>query len=245
MRNKIFASADEAIYDIEDGAVIAIHGMIGPEGVPQNLLVALRDKGIRDLTIICASTGLWGGIVRKEGMRPYVSSNLLIESGQVRKLISTWSRRALSSTFTDRSISSVERAVSEGKVEWEPSSHGVLAERLRAGAAGLGGIYSPVGIGTILERGKEKKTINGKQYLLETALRADFALVKAFKADKMGNLIYRGAARSFNPIVAMAGDVTIVEAEHIAEVGEIDPEHIITPGVFVDRIFEIPEGGWR
>ena len=142
-------------------------------------------------------------------------------------------------------VCAAEEAMKQGELEWEPVPQGILAERIRAGGAGLGGFYSPVGVGTIIEEGKEKKVINGREYLLEMPIRGDFALVRAYKADKIGNLIYRGAARSFNPLIAMAADVVIAEVEEIVETGEIDPEHVVTPGVYVDRIVKIPEGGWE
>jgi 3-oxoacid CoA-transferase subunit A len=238
MKTTIFKNASEAIYDIKDGATILMNGIVGPGGAPQNLIRALYEKGTKNLTLIISATGLIGGLVQRKGMPEHISPGVLIENGQIRKVIATSSRRSLSSTMR-KDVPAIERAVLDGSVEWEPTTHGLLAERIRTGAAGLGGFYSPVGIGTILERGKEKKIIKGKEYLLETPLRGDFALVRAFKADKLGNLIYKGTSRAYNPVIAMAADVTIAEVEDIVEVGEIDAEHIITPFVFVDRMFKI------
>jgi 3-oxoacid CoA-transferase A subunit len=134
----------------------------------------------------------------------------------------------------------VEKALN--KIELEVTSHGVLIERIRAGGSGIGGFYSPAGVGTVLEKGKEKKTIDGKEYLLEKPLRADYSLVRAYKADKRGNLVYRGSGRGANPVMAMSGDVTIAEVDEIVEVGELDPESIVTPSIFVDRIVSVPDG---
>ena len=130
----------------------------------------------------------------------------------------------------------------KGKIALEVTSHGTLAERIRAGGSGIGGFYTPTGIGTVLEEGKEKKIIDGKEYILEKSLRADFSFIRAHKADKRGNLVYRGSERAANPYMAMAADITIAEVDEIVEVGELDPEVIVTPGIFVDRIVKIPEG---
>ncbi len=162
----------------------------------------------------------------------------------MKKVISTWT--TISSTSHEPGeVSVVEQAILSGEIEWEPMSQGVLAERIRAGGAGLGPFYSPVGVGTVLERGKEKREFGGREYLLEQPLRADFAFVRAFKADRMGNLVYRGTGRSFNPVIATAADVTIVETDEIVEPGQLDYETVVTPFVFVDRIVKISEGGWR
>ncbi|MFC2052309.1 CoA transferase subunit A, partial [Chloroflexota bacterium] len=136
----------------------------------------------------------------------------------------------------------LEKRIAAGEVELELMSHGTLAKRIRAGGSGLGGFYTPVGLGTVVERGKEKRVIDGKEYILEKPLRADFGFVRAYKADKRGNLVYRGSVRGCNPVIAMACDVTIAEVDDIVEVGELDPEVIMTPEVFVNRIVKIAKG---
>ena len=241
---KIYSGFPEAVADIPDGATILMHAFAGGGGIAQNLIMALRDHGAKDLTIVSCSTGGGTGIQKKLGFKPFVTPNLLITNGQVRKVIATW----VTTTVTLKAageVSAAEEAIKRGELEWEPVSQGILAERLHAGAAGLGGFYSPVGMGTIVEQGKEKQVINGREHLLEMPIRGDFTFVRAIKADKIGNLIYRGTARSFNPLIAMAADVVIAEVEDIIESGEINPEHVITPGVFVDRMVKIPEGGWK
>ncbi len=244
--NKIYNSLDKAVGDIPDGATILMHAFGSGGGTAQNLIMALRDHGAKNLTIVSCSPGTGTGIRKLPGLKPHVTPCLLISNRQVRKLISSWAVRSvgLGLKITDE-VSAAEEAIKRGELEWEPVPQGILAERIRAGAASLGGFYSPVGIGTIIEQGKEKKVINGREYLLEMPIRGDFAFVRAYKADKIGNLIYRGTARSFNPLLAMAADVVIAEVEDIVELGGIDPEHVITPGVYVDRIVKIPEGGWK
>lgn len=220
--------------DISDGAsIMAFHWGMG-RGTPQNLIRAVYNKGVNDLIVIshnCLSAHL--------GERVFSLDEIctpLILAGRARKVITAWatdSRRG--------KIRTLEDGVAEGRIELELTSHGNLIERVRAGASGLGGFYTPVGVGTFLEEGKEKRNIDGKEYLLEKPLRADFAFVRAYKADKRGNLVYRGSVRGANPIIAMAADVTIAEVDEIVEVGELDPETIVTPEVFVDHIVKIPE----
>ncbi len=244
MKSKICESFDAAVADIPDGVTIMMHSFNGPSGIAQNLILALRRQGAKNLVIIACSTGVGTGLQQKLSLRPFVTPNILVESGQVRRAVTTWAVRARgTSTRGTTEINPLEEAIKRGEVEWIPVSQGVLAEQIRAGATGLGGFYSPVGVSTIIEKGKEKSVIDGKEHLFYPALHADYAFVKAYKADKIGNLIYRGTERSYNPLMAMAASVTIVEAEHIVEVGEIDPEHVITPGVFVDRIVPIPKKG--
>lgn len=212
----------------------------GPGGVPQNLIWALKNKGVKDLDIIaCANFGFTGPVKDRPGFRPYITPDILVDNGQVRKAYLTWGRGAAGE------YSAIEQAVLSGKVEGEIIPLGVYAHRLRAGGAGIGAFYSPVGVGTIYEQGKEKRVINGKEYLLEYPLRADFGFVRAYKADKLGNLIYRGTSRGFNPLIAKACDITIAEVDEIVELGELDSEQIITSGIFTDRIVKILEGGYR
>lgn len=236
MKNKVFHTAADAIYDIEDGATIMIHAFGGPAGIAQSLILALRDRGKKNITVISCNLGTSTGLTRTAELKPYITPMILVENHQVRKVISSTTIRSTAGGSEVIEVTPLEKAIAAGEVDSEVVPQGILAERIRAGAAGLGGILSPVGIGTMIERGKEKKIIDGKEYILEVSLRADFALVRAYKADKMGNLIYRGTARSFNPLIAMAADITIAEVDEVVEVGEIDAEHIVTPSVFVDRL---------
>jgi 3-oxoacid CoA-transferase subunit A len=229
MINKIFASFDEAVADIPDGAVIAVECW-GYPATPHNLIAALKRKGTKDLTII---THTFIPMVFSE---EYAALPAVLLP-QMKKLISpiVGIMRLGAGGF-------VKEYVEKG-MEVEIMGHGTLAARLYAGAAGLGGIYDPIGVGTILEEGKEKRVIKGKEYLFQEPLKPDYAFIAGHKADKLGNLVYRGNYRSDQPVMAMAAKVTITEVEQIVEVGEIDPEHVITPGIFVDRIVLIPPDG--
>lgn len=231
---KIYQNADEAVADIPDGATVMLHSIIGPGGIAQNLILALRDLGTKNLTIICGTFSI--GWVMGRLLPDIITPNILVENNQVRKVIIWWAS-------TERAMGtkcSLDKAIERGEVELEIVPMGTLVERIRAGGAGIGGFYSPVGLGTFYEIDKEKRVINGKEYLFELPLRADFAFVRAHKADKFGNLIYRGTSRLTNPIIATAGDVVIAEVDEIVEPGELDPECIITPGIFIDRIVKIP-----
>ena len=229
MINKILASFDEAVADIPDGAVIAVECW-GYPATPHNLIAALKRKGTKDLTII---THTFIPMVFSE---EYAALPAVLLP-QMKKLISpiVGIMRLGAGGF-------VREYVEKG-MEVEIMGHGTLAARLYAGAAGLGGIYDPIGVGTILEEGKEKRVIKGKEYLFQEPLKPDYAFIAGYKADKLGNLVYRGNYRSDQPVMAMAAKVTIVEVEQIVEVGDIDPEHVITPGIFVDRIVLIPPDG--
>jgi len=229
MINKIFAGFDEAVADIPDGAVIAVECW-GYPATPHNLIAALKRKGTKDLTII---THTFIPMVFSE---EYAALPAVLLP-QMKKLISpiVGIMRLGAGGF-------VKEYVEKG-MEVEIMGHGTLAARLYAGAAGLGGIYDPIGVGTILEEGKEKRVIKGKEYLFQEPLKPDYAFIAGHKVDKLGNLVYRGNYRSDQPVMAMAAKVTIVEVEQIVEVGDIDPEHVITPGIFVDRIVLIPPDG--
>jgi len=235
VKNKIFEKFDDAIADIPDGATIMMF-FWGVAGTPQNLIRTLQDKGIKDLTLISHNfvPGFLGDhLLIDKVITPFALVN------QIKKLITAWP-----GTGTILGIESpLAKLVKEGTVELEITSHGVLVERIRAGGSGIGGFYSPIGVGTVLEEGKEKRVIDGKEFILEKPLKAQFGFVRAYKADKRGNLIYRGSGRGCNPIIAMASDITIAEVDEIVEVGELDPEIIVTPGIFVDRIVKIPDGG--
>jgi len=237
MRNKIYSGFDEAIADIIDGASVMMMSFSGPGGIPQNLIQALKNLGVKDLDVYAYSN--FGYVGQVPGFKKYTMPDILVENGQVKKAHVGWGRGAAGQH------SYLEQAVLSGELEGEMIPQGVFAHRIRAGGSGMGAFYSPVGIGTIYEHGKEKRVIDGKEYLLEYPVRASYGFVRAYKADGLGNLVYNGTARGINPLVAKACDVTIVEVDEIVEVGELDPERIITPGIYIDRIVKIPEGGLK
>jgi 3-oxoadipate CoA-transferase alpha subunit len=214
MINKIVASAAEAVVDIFDGATIMIGGF-GEAGSPIELIHALIDQGAKNLTVISNNTG-----------NGHVGLAALIENLQVKKMICSFPRTAQSVVFPELYF--------KGMIERELVPQGTLAERIRAGGAGIPAFYTPTTIGTPLEQGKEIREIDGKSYVLEYALKADFALVKCKTADRYGNLIYNKTARNFGPIMCMAAKTSIVQTSSIVEPGGIDPENIITPGIFVN-----------
>jgi 3-oxoacid CoA-transferase subunit A len=214
--NKVLASAEEAVALIPDGATIMMGGF-GLCGIPENLIAALRARGTQGLTIISNNAG-----VDDFGI------GLLLRTRQVRKMISTYVGEN----------KEFERQFLTGELEVELVPQGTFAERIRAGGAGIGGFFTPTGFGTLVAEGKESRTIGGKSYVLETPLHADFAFVKAWRGDRVGNLLYRRTARNFNPVMATAANVTIAEVEHLVEPGEIDPDHVVTPGIFVRHILQ-------
>lgn len=219
--NKVFQSFQEAVADVHDGATIMFGGFIGKPGSPTNLILALRDKGVKNLTTIsnrCAAMDL----------------DPLFEARQVRKAI------ASAPVPGSRVPSPFEQQYLAGEVELEIVPQGTMVERMRAAGAGIGGFYTITGVGTQIEEGKEKKLIDGKEYILELPLRADFAFIRAHKADKMGNLVYWRSQRNFNPIMATAAKVTIAEVDEIVEVGELDPETIVSPAIYVHRVVKRP-----
>jgi 3-oxoacid CoA-transferase subunit A len=192
-------------------------GGFGLCGIPENLILALRDRGTRDLTIISNNAGVDG-----------YGLGILLESRQVRKMIATYVGEN----------QEFERQCLSGELALELVPQGTFAERIRAGGAGIGGFFTPTGFGTIVADGKETRVIDGVPHVLEQPLKADFALVKAFRGDVEGNLVYRKTARNFNPMMATAARVTIAEVEHLVEAGAIDPDHVHTPGVFVRYVFQ-------
>lgn len=232
--NKIMASCDKAVADIFDGATIMVGGFGSFGGLPVNLIAALSRQGAKNLTVIANMGGV--GFELSKRLKPggYQDLGILFEKGQVRKFIG--SVPALGGMPP---TSPLERLHKEGKVEIEMVPQGTLAERIRCGASGLGGFYTPVGVGTVVEKGKEKKVIGGREYILELPLTADFALIKAHKADNLGNLVYRRTARCFNPVMATAARVTIAEVDELVPVGQLDPESVVTPHVYVTRIVEV------
>jgi len=231
---KVYSSPDDALADIFDGATVMIGGFGSFGGLPINLITALSRQGAKNLTIIANAGGVGFELSKRIKPEGYQDIGILFEKGQVKKFIG--SMPALGGMPPTAPI---EKAYNKGKIAIEMVPQGTLAERIRAGAGGLGGFYTPVGVGTIVEAGKEKKLINGKEYILELPLVADFALIKAHKADTLGNLVYRGTARCFNPVMAMAARVTIVEVDKLVPPGELDPEAVVTPHVYVDRVVEV------
>jgi len=236
--NKVKKSYEEAVDDIFDGATIMIGGFGGSGGLPGGLIWALRNKGAKNLTIIGNFMGAPEPI-RKQRIPPhgYVDCGILFENKQVKKAIGAFPV----TTAISFPVSPFEEQYVAGEVELEIMPQGTLAERIRAGGAGIGGFYTPTGVGTDFEKGKGKKIIDGKEYILELALKADFALIRAYKADPWGNLIYRETSRTFNPVMATAAKTTIVEVEEIVQVGELNPEAVVTPGIYVDRVVLTPE----
>ena len=214
--NKVVRDAHEAIADIQDGADIMMGGF-GLCGLPENLISALREKGTRNLTVISNNAGIDG-----------LGVGLLLENRQIRKVISTY--------VGENQL--FEKLVLSGELEAELVPQGTFSERMRAGGAGIAGFYTPTGYGTVVAEGKETREFNGRMYVLERGLTADFAFVKAWKGDRWGNLIYRKTARNFNPVMATAARVTIAEVEHLVEVGELEPDSVHTPAIYIRRIFQ-------
>ena len=214
--NKVVASADEAIKDIPDGATIMIGGF-GLCGIPENLVRALVRKGVKNLTTISNNVGVDG-----------LGNGLLLAAGQIVKHIGTY--------VGENKL--LEQLVLQRKLELDLVPQGTFSERIRAGGAGIGGFFTPTGYGTLIAEQKETRTIDGTNYVLELPLKADFAFVKAWKGDRAGNLVYRKTARNFNPVMATAAAVTIAEVEELVEPGTIDPDHVVTPGIFVRHILK-------
>jgi len=214
--NKVVASAEEAIQDVFDGATIMVGGF-GLCGMPENLIRALVHKGVKNLTTISNNAGVDG-----YGM------GLLLANGQIQRHIGTY--------VGENKL--LEEMVLKGKVQLDLVPQGTFSERIRAGGAGIPAFFTPTGVGTIVAEGKETRDFDGRTYVMERALRADFAFIKAWKGDRWGNLVYRKTARNFNPMMATAAKVTIAEVEQLVEVGELDPDKVHTPSVFVKRIFQ-------
>lgn len=227
--DKVVQSFAQAVEDVPNGAVIMMDGFGGAGGMPQQLIMALRDQGACELTIISNTGGLVGfGVIAGQ---PSVTHGILIESGQVKKLIASFP--------VSRSPSQpnpFELAYNREEIEVEVIPQGTLAERIRAGGAGIAAFYTPAGVGTDAAVGKETRIIDGRDYLMEHALTADYAFIRAFKADRFGNLVYRGTSRNFNQLMAAAARLTIAEIDEIVEPGGLDPELVITSGVYVNRL---------
>ncbi|WP_052283380.1 3-oxoacid CoA-transferase subunit A [Kluyvera genomosp. 1] len=219
MIDKSVSTLADAVAGINDGATIMIGGF-GPAGQPTQLIDALIEQGARDLTIINNNAG-----------NGEIGLAALLKAGRVRKMICSFPRQVDSQIFDD--------LYRRGKVELELVPQGNLAARIQAAGAGLGAIFTPTGYGTPLAEGKETREIDGRHYVLEYPIKADFALIKAHQGDRWGNLVYRKAARNFGPIMATAAKTTIVEVANLVTLGELDPENIITPGIFVQRVFSL------
>ncbi len=212
--DKVYPNAAAAIADISDGAVIMSSGF-GLCGNPETLIRELHRKGVKDLTIISNNCG-----TTDKGL------GILLAAGQVKKMVSSY--------VGENKV--FERLYLDGKLEVELNPQGTFAERIRAGGAGIGGFFTPTAYGTVVAEGKETREIDGRMYVLESPLRAQFALIKAWKADRWGNLVYRKTAQNFAPMMAAAGLITIAEVEQLVEVGELEPDHIHTPSIYVQRI---------
>lgn len=219
MINKIINSPKEAVAEISDGAVVMISGF-GEAGSPIELIHALVDNGARDLTIVSNNTG-----------SGRVGLAALIENRQVRKMICSFPRTANSTVFPE--------LYKKGEIELELVPQGTLAERIRAGGAGIPAFFTPTSVNTPLAEGKEHRVFDGQTFVMEYAIKADFSLVKCKTADRYGNLIYNKTARNFGPVMCTAANTTIVQAKKIVEPGEIDPESVVTPGIFVHKVIEI------
>ena len=214
--NKVVATAAEAVATIPDGATILMGGF-GLCGVPENLIKALHARGTTGLTVISNNAGV-----------DEFGAGMLLKARQIKKMIATY-------VGENREF---ERQFLSGEIEVELVPQGTLSERIRAAGAGIGGFFTPTGYGTLVAEGKETRTIDGKAYVFEKPLHADFAFVKAWKGDRAGNLVYRRTARNFNPMMATAARVTIAEVEQLVEPGAIDPDHVVTPGIFVRHILK-------
>jgi 3-oxoacid CoA-transferase subunit A len=214
--NKVVAGADDAVKDIRDGASIMIGGF-GLCGIPENLIQALMRRNVKHLTTISNNVGVDG-----------FGLGFLLANRQIKKHIGTY--------VGENKL--LEEMVLKGEIELELNPQGTFSERIRAGGAGVPAFFTPTGYGTVIAQGKEVREFSGRPHIMETALKADYAFVKAWKGDKWGNLIYRKTARNFNPMMATAARVTIAEVEHLVEVGELDPDQIMTPSIYVKRIFQ-------
>ena len=214
--NKVFANADDAIFDIEEGATVMFGGF-GLCGIPENLIGAMVRRGVKNLTTISNNVGVdhWG-------------LGLLLEAGQIKRHVGTYVGE---NKF-------LEDLVLSNKLDLELVPQGTFAERIRAGGAGIPAFFTPTGVGTVVAQGKETRDFEGRTYLMERGLTADFTLIKAWKGDKWGNLLFRKTSRNFSPMMATAAKVTIVEVEELVEVGEIGPDQVMTPSIYVKRIFE-------
>ncbi|MBS0644193.1 MAG: 3-oxoacid CoA-transferase subunit A [Proteobacteria bacterium] len=222
MINKIVQTMAEAMEGIKDGSIVLLGGF-GAVGQPNALIDGLIEQGAKNLTVACNNAGTGRiGLAR------------LMDLGRVSKIICSFPRSSDPVVF--------ETLYREGKIELEIVPQGTLAERMRAAGAGVPAFFTATGVGTKMAVGKEHREIDGRTYILEKALKGDVALVEAWEADRWGNLTYKQAGRNFNPVMAMAADCTIVQTQHVRELGELNPDHVVTPGIFVDRVLHVPYG---
>lgn len=215
MLEKVFTSPTAALEDVvKDGMTLAVGGF-GLCGIPEQLIIALRDTGVKDLEVVSNNAGVddWG-------------LGLLLETRQIRKMVSSYVGEN----------AEFERQFMAGELEVEFNPQGTLAERMRAGGAGIPAFFTRTGVGTVIAEGKEIREFQGENYVMERGIRTDLSLVKAWKADRSGNLVYRKTAQNFNPMAASCGEITIAEVEELVEIGDLEPDHIHTPGIFVDRV---------
>jgi 3-oxoacid CoA-transferase subunit A len=218
MANKVYPDADAALAGVLHDGMMIMSGGFGLCGIPETLIEAIRKSGVKNLTVVSNNAGVDGA-----------GLGLLLESRQIKKMISSYVGE--NKLFAQQYLA--------GQLELEFNPQGTLAERIRAGGAGIPAFFTKTGVGTIIAEGKEVREFDGERYVMERGLVADLAIVHAWKADTEGNLVYRKTARNFNPMMATAGKVTVAEVEHLVEPGEIDPDHIITPGIFVQRIVHV------
>ena len=235
MKNKVLSSFREAVADIPDGATVMIGGFGHAADKPQNLIRALAEHGAKELTMIVNGAGVSGSLgIGALGGKPFIDEEILLKNRQIKKAICS-----VPASLVMSKPGVFEKQYLAGEAELEYVPQGTLAERIRAGGAGIGAFYTPTGVGTLVEAGKEKRMVDGREMLLEFGLKADYALVRAYRADTMGNLLYRGIMRSFNAVMAKAAKITIAEVDEIVEAGDIDPEIVVTQGIFVDRLVRI------
>jgi 3-oxoacid CoA-transferase A subunit len=245
--NKVVPSFDEAVADVFDGAVLLIGGFGGPGECPSYLVSGVARRDVRGLTIV-GNSGGWGmeliDMIRTRMMSilrfpdDFVDPGILVEQGQVKKGI-----LAFPAAPSPLVLTPFEKKVASEEVELELVAQGTLAERIRAGKAGIAAFYTPTGPGTTVEPGREVRSFDGRPHLLEHAIKGDFSLIRAYRADRYGNLVYRGTSRTFNATMAGASTVTIAEVDEVVEVGDLDPECVVTPGLYVDRVVVRPTGG--
>ena len=222
MINKIVQDMAAAMAGIRDGAIVLVGGF-GSIGQPNALIEGLIEQGARDLTVVANNAGVGhAGLAR------------LMEVGRVRKIVCSYPRTTDPVVF--------EALYRKGLIELEVMPQGTMAERMRAAGAGIPAFYTPTSVGTLLAHGKEVREFRGRQYVLEEAFHGDVALIEAWEADRWGNLTYKSSARNFNPVMAMAAKLTIAQAQHIVKLGDLDPEHVHTPGIYVDRVLHVPYG---
>src|SRR5580700_3093828 len=217
--NKVYADQKSALAGLLKDGMMIMAGGFGLCGIPETLILAIRDSGVKNLTVVSNNCGVDG-----KGL------GVLLDTRQIKKMIASYVGE--NKTFAQQYLA--------GELEIEFNPQGTLAERIRAGGAGIPGFFTRTGAGTDIAKGKEERVFNGEAYIMETGLVADLAIVHAFKGDTEGNLVYRKTARNFNPMMATAGKITVAEVEHLVEPGEIDPDHIITPGIFIKRMIHVP-----